>query len=236
MEHLVIRQPNYVAGTFERPEVRVFVETNTSRRPLDDNRLAEGQTVWMKWKDGPVVAKAAIDNWKSGAFTVSTISQIRDLCRGTNLYDLDTYWESVRRKGQGFFTVVRLRNEAWLDQPFYPRGRSYGTTWFYIDSPERQKDWLTPSAEAAAEAETDTRVSRSVNKRSRPGRERLPPSIRFAVLRRDSFTCRYCGRKAPAVALEVDHVVAYVEVCEHRMDNLVTACFDCNRGKGRTGL
>ncbi len=236
MEHLVIRQPNYVAGTREHPEVRVFVETNTARRPLDDSRLAEGQSVWMKWKDGPVVARAVVDNWKSGEFTSSTIDQVRELCRGTNLFDLDAYWESVRRKGSGFFTVVRLRDEVWLDPPFYPRGRSYGTTWFYIDSPERTKDWLTPSAEAAAEAETDTGASNSVNRRSRPGRERLPPSLRFAVLRRDSFTCRYCGRKAPSVELEVDHVVAYVDVREHRIENLATACFDCNRGKGRTSL
>jgi hypothetical protein len=33
-EHLVIRREDYVAGTRERPEVRVFTQTHSSRRPV----------------------------------------------------------------------------------------------------------------------------------------------------------------------------------------------------------
>jgi hypothetical protein len=56
-------------------------------------------------------------------------------------------------------------------------------------------------------------------------------SLRFAVLARDSFTCRYCGAQAPHVYLEVDHVEPKSWGGRDDMDNLVTACFDCNRGK-----
>jgi 5-methylcytosine-specific restriction endonuclease McrA len=31
---------------------------------------------------------------------------------------------------------------------------------------------------------------------------------RFRILNRDGFACRYCGRKAPDVMLQVDHIVA----------------------------
>lgn len=55
--------------------------------------------------------------------------------------------------------------------------------------------------------------------------------MRFEVFKRDAFTCRYCGKKSPDVVLEVDHIVP---VCEGGSDdemNLVTSCWDCNRGK-----
>jgi 5-methylcytosine-specific restriction endonuclease McrA len=56
--------------------------------------------------------------------------------------------------------------------------------------------------------------------------------MRFQIFQRDQFTCRYCGRKAPDVQLEVDHAIAWKEGGSSNPANLVTACFDCNRGKG----
>ena len=56
-------------------------------------------------------------------------------------------------------------------------------------------------------------------------------SLRFDVLRRDEYRCRYCGAKAPHVALEVDHVIPRSRGGEDTLDNLVAACFSCNRGK-----
>lgn len=56
-------------------------------------------------------------------------------------------------------------------------------------------------------------------------------ALRFEVLRRDSFACRYCGQIAPNVTLEVDHVVEVAEGGLDELENLVTACRACNRGK-----
>ncbi len=33
------------------------------------------------------------------------------------------------------------------------------------------------------------------------------PKQRFDILRRDKFTCQYCGRSAPDVELHVDHII-----------------------------
>jgi len=38
---------------------------------------------------------------------------------------------------------------------------------------------------------------------------------------RDKFTCQYCGRKAPEVVLEVDHVFPQSKGGKDEMDNLV---------------
>lgn len=55
--------------------------------------------------------------------------------------------------------------------------------------------------------------------------------LRYEILRRDNHTCRYCGAKAPDVALTVDHVLAVALGGSDEPNNLVTACADCNSGK-----
>lgn len=55
--------------------------------------------------------------------------------------------------------------------------------------------------------------------------------LRFEVLRRDGFACRYCGATAPDVKLTVDHVNPTALGGENRPENLVTACAGCNGGK-----
>jgi len=55
--------------------------------------------------------------------------------------------------------------------------------------------------------------------------------LRFEILRRDNFTCRYCGASAPHTALAIDHVIPVVLGGGDDPTNLVTACIDCNAGK-----
>ena len=55
---------------------------------------------------------------------------------------------------------------------------------------------------------------------------------RFEVFKRDNFTCQYCSSKPPLIPLEVDHILPICKGGKNDIDNLITACFDCNRGKG----
>lgn len=55
--------------------------------------------------------------------------------------------------------------------------------------------------------------------------------VRFEVFKRDRFACSYCGNHPPDVLLEVDHVIPRAAGGTDEMENLVTACWDCNRGK-----
>lgn len=72
--------------------------------------------------------------------------------------------------------------------------------------------------------------------RIRMERKSLSKKIRFEVFKRDKFTCQYCGDKAPDVILEVDHILPVAAGGGNEMLNLITACRDCNRGKGKTTL
>jgi len=67
-------------------------------------------------------------------------------------------------------------------------------------------------------------------------RKQQSPKLRFEVFKRDSFTCAYCGSEPPAVVLEIDHIDPVASGGSDDIDNLITSCFDCNRGKGHTPL
>lgn len=64
-------------------------------------------------------------------------------------------------------------------------------------------------------------------------RKALSKKIRFEVFKRDKFTCQYCGRIAPEVTLEIDHINPIANDGDNSIMNLITACRDCNRGKGK---
>ena len=63
-------------------------------------------------------------------------------------------------------------------------------------------------------------------------REKVPLSLRFAILHRDRFTCQYCGgTPQQGYVLHVDHKVPRSKGGKAEPDNLVTACLLCNNGK-----
>lgn len=78
-------------------------------------------------------------------------------------------------------------------------------------------------AASMAAAHSTTRTSLSVR-------------TRFEIFKRDSFQCRYCGRCAPDVMLQVDHVVPVARGGTDEPLNLVTACAECNSGKAAVPL
>lgn len=64
------------------------------------------------------------------------------------------------------------------------------------------------------------------------GREYIPSSLRFEILERDKFACRYCGAKAPDVSLQLDHIRPVCLGGDNRKSNLITSCSSCNNAKG----
>ena len=60
--------------------------------------------------------------------------------------------------------------------------------------------------------------------------------MRFEVLKRDKFTCQYCGKQSPDVVLHLDHIKPVSKGGKNTLLNLVTSCVDCNLGKGAREL
>lgn len=64
----------------------------------------------------------------------------------------------------------------------------------------------------------------------------MRPKDRFEVFKRDGFACQYCGKKPTEVVLEVDHIDPKSKGGADHIDNWITACFECNRGKADNKL
>ncbi|MDR4317864.1 Uncharacterized protein conserved in bacteria [Niallia circulans] len=57
---------------------------------------------------------------------------------------------------------------------------------------------------------------------------------RFLIFSRDNFRCVYCGRnpREHDTTLEIEHIVPRAKGGSDGIANLVTACKECNAGKG----
>lgn len=215
-EHVVIRKPEFVAGSKNKPEVGVFVQTHSKHIPLNLKKLMPKQLVWMKWTSGPIVAKSKILSWHEGTIKNGDVQHVRELTIGTNLFGLDKYWNHVSKMENCFFVVIKLYEEKWLDNLIYPKIKYNRNSWIYLDTEVKRKQWLSNYNPPIIKHESERNIS---------------VGIRFEVFRRDNFSCVYCGRSAPDVVLHADHKIPWKIVKEHELNNLVTACSECNLGK-----
>lgn len=67
-------------------------------------------------------------------------------------------------------------------------------------------------------------------------RKAISKRMRFEVLKRDSFTCQYCGKQPPDTVLHLDHIKPVSNGGKNTILNLVTSCVDCNLGKSNVEL
>ena len=142
IEHLAIRREEFVGGTRDRPELKAFIQANTNPLPFLTSVLSPGQTVWMKWSGGPVVAKATVQSWEVGTWSPQTIDAMRSLTSGTLLHEKVAFWEDVRRRRHGHYVFVRLIGEEWLTNPRFGGRRSYGSSWVVLRSVSAREEWL----------------------------------------------------------------------------------------------
>lgn len=62
-------------------------------------------------------------------------------------------------------------------------------------------------------------------------RKAISKELKRKILERDNYTCRYCGKKFPESALDIDHIRPVCLGGDNRESNLAAACFTCNRHK-----
>lgn len=67
-------------------------------------------------------------------------------------------------------------------------------------------------------------------------RKAIGKKVRFEVFKRDGFQCQYCGAVPPKVILHIDHIVPVAGGGDNSEENLITACDNCNLGKGARSL
>ena len=222
MQHIAIRREDYVAGTTQRPEVGVFTQTHVSHRPTPWGQIGVGDIVWMKWSGGPIIAKSVVQGFRQ--LRDCSPKQLQETTRGFRLYDLESYWASLKPSFNA--VTIYLEHEEWLDEAIEPVARSYGDSWIVLGN-DNPSGWLTTEG-----------AIKPVEHGGRPTKGGVSAGLRFRILRRDGFCCVYCGRtpQNDGVQLHVDHVKPRVAGGSNEESNLVTACRDCNLGKGKSIL
>jgi 5-methylcytosine-specific restriction endonuclease McrA len=88
----------------------------------------------------------------------------------------------------------------------------------------------------------DCQRARAERERIRRSADPITPEARAAVIVRDGYECRYCGRAVreragskfsrPDDTLHIDHVVPMCRGGTSTVGNLVVACGACNVAKG----
>ncbi|WP_369292794.1 HNH endonuclease [Variovorax sp. J22R115] len=177
----------------------------------------------MKWSGGPIVARSVVNGYRQ--IENCTPNHLRAATEGALLARSAAYFESLAPRFDA--VVIHLESEQWLDEPLVTSPRSRGESWIVLKSEELRRAWLTADESSVSSGSSaPPRASEGRGSRS------IPHSMRFQVLRRDGFACRYCGRGAPDVKLHVDHVVPWSKGGRSAVENLRTACEACNLGKG----
>lgn len=194
----------------------MFTQVAHRKRPAPWSDIGLGETVWMKWSGGPVVAKARIIGLRQ--LTDCTPDTLRAAVAGFGLADRAAYWARLPATFNAL--AVYLTDEQWIDPPLPVTGRSYSSSWVVFPNAAARDKWMRAPQKVAERKSVDPRGPRTAG-----------PALRFTVFRRDSYTCQYCGRRAPDVELHVDHIVAWSRGGHTTADNLRTACSVCNLGK-----
>jgi len=68
--------------------------------------------------------------------------------------------------------------------------------------------------------------------KSKINKNHLRPRDRHAILKRDNFKCKLCGKStSDGIKLEVDHIIPISKGGKNKANNLQTLCDKCNLGK-----
>lgn len=114
--------------------------------------------------------------------------------------------------------------------PFAKRGRSLGD-----NVPLHPRPFVQLSTEELIDTIEERWLTFSQHRLREKGT--LAVGLRFDVFVRDEFRCRYCGRSVDdRIVLHVDHVIPRSQGGPTTLENLVTACSDCNLGKSDKAL
>lgn len=136
----------------------------------------------------------------------------------------------------------KVRGGAWRSVTILPEDRVYHVAPPPKESAIGRGGWPRSVGVAVQHSDGTWRVRLRcsdgvVRKFKTPGgqtgsqRRAIGPELRFAILSRDGFRCRYCGRGTPEVALHIDHILAVAKGGTDDESNLCAACAECNLGK-----
>lgn len=71
-----------------------------------------------------------------------------------------------------------------------------------------------------------------LHNREKEERRKMTPQLRYKILYRDKYTCKYCGKLLIDEKFHIDHMLPVSRGGHTEESNLVAACVECNLSKG----
>ena len=84
----------HLKGTNPTGRKWLITQTHVSHRPTPWGQIGVGDIVWMKWSGGPIIAKSVVQGFRQ--LRDCSPKQLQETTRGFRLYDLESYWASLK--------------------------------------------------------------------------------------------------------------------------------------------
>lgn len=190
IQHVVIQELAENPGSHVHPDFSCVLMLGSRERHLDADLFAPMQTFWLKFTNGPIVARARLTKWLSASRLNWTDDDIRSACHDSVLSTHRATWNRLSESTAGQFLLMWLEAAEPLDVPIYPRERGSGRAIIPLPTRAHQVAWLDSDCdvhfalESAPtvryqpfyrfrwEDELDIEVSRAID-------DRMPKSGRF---------------------------------------------------------
>lgn len=134
-EHVQVRALEHLAGSEERPSLRVAVEARDRPGPAYKAGVYSDDVVWVQLGGGLFVARGEVRIAWRGEY--SRLDELRERLRDVPFPD--GFWAG--RPRAGYAVVADLHRERWIE-PFWAGPRTYGYEWIVLDEEEKRKAWL----------------------------------------------------------------------------------------------
>jgi 5-methylcytosine-specific restriction endonuclease McrA len=154
------------------------------------------------------------------------------------------YVEAKREYPAGFYTGRMITDKK--GKPIPETTRLLSEAKVYDNSDEAEAEgkygfeddvWGNLPGDRFSVLGADEGAQEHLDKRYPAPRKGFNPKMRELIYWKYGGHCAYCGKKIPITAMQVDHLVAYME---HKgtddISNLMPACSDCNRVKSNMTL
>ena len=138
MDHVVIRKLEQLTGSARGPALGFAVETRDRPGPAHKTGAFDGDSIWVQLTGGLIVARAKVDICT--VMEYSNIEEVRARTRGSALHGVAEFWKG--RPRYGYAAVAKLREEIWVQPPYWGGPRSYGYEWVVLDETRKRASWL----------------------------------------------------------------------------------------------
>jgi RNA-directed DNA polymerase len=110
------------------------------------------------------------------------------------------------------------------------KGEYAGNTVLFTDIKIRKYRWRKPPENPYIEMKIKRLTENPLGNADWYGNAERDADLRMECIKRDKGVCQICQR--PKTNLDAHHIIPLAEGGEDRLDNLITVCKNCHRGKG----